>query len=79
MRFGSRITAAATTGPASGPRPASSQPATGHIPLPSARALAPERRTHDLLAERQAVGDWQFGGGSPTHRRRSCALLLASQ
>ena len=32
MRWGSRITAAATTGPASGPRPASSQPATGKTP-----------------------------------------------
>src|SRR5271166_2070873 len=32
MRLGSRMTAAATTGPASGPRPASSQPATGNTP-----------------------------------------------
>ena len=32
MRFGSSTTAAATTGPASGPRPASSQPATGKMP-----------------------------------------------
>ena len=32
MRLGSRITAAATTGPASGPRPASSTPATGKTP-----------------------------------------------
>ena len=33
------MTAAATTGPASGPRPASSQPATGQIPrLISARS-----------------------------------------
>src|SRR5215471_476806 len=39
MRSGSRITAAATTGPASGPRPASSQPATGQMPrLISARS-----------------------------------------
>ena len=39
MRSGSRITAAATTGPASGPRPASSQPATGQTPrLISARS-----------------------------------------
>ena len=30
------MTAAATTGPASGPRPASSQPATGHTPRLSA-------------------------------------------
>src|SRR5437879_3808416 len=37
MRFGSRMTAAATTGPASGPRPASSQPAMGQMPLASAR------------------------------------------
>ena len=37
MRLGSRMTAAATTGPASGPRPASSQPATGKTPLLSAR------------------------------------------
>src|SRR5215471_1473587 len=37
MRSGSSTTAAATTGPASGPRPASSQPATGKMPLPSAR------------------------------------------
>ena len=36
MLSGSRITAAATTGPASGPRPASSQPATGHTPRLSA-------------------------------------------
>src|SRR5947209_6782289 len=33
MRFGSRMTAAATTGPASGPLPASSQPATGNSPF----------------------------------------------
>ena len=33
MRFGSRMTAAATTGPASGPRPASSQPATRRMPF----------------------------------------------
>src|ERR1700722_1794346 len=32
IRFGSSTTAAATTGPASGPRPASSQPATGQTP-----------------------------------------------
>ena len=39
IRFGSSTTAAATTGPASGPRPASSQPATGQIPrLISARS-----------------------------------------
>ncbi len=39
MRFGSSTTAAATTGPASGPRPASSQPATGQTPrLISARS-----------------------------------------
>src|SRR5436190_2799963 len=36
IRLGSRITAAATTGPASGPRPASSHPATGHTPRLSA-------------------------------------------
>jgi hypothetical protein len=39
MRFGSSTTAAATTGPASGPRPTSSQPATGQMPrLISARS-----------------------------------------
>src|SRR6476469_3153362 len=37
MRSGSSTTAAATTGPASGPRPASSQPATGQTPLVSSR------------------------------------------
>ena len=38
-RLGSSTTAAATTGPASGPRPASSQPATGQMPrLISARS-----------------------------------------
>src|SRR5207237_10070731 len=36
MRLGSRITAAATTGPASGPRPASSHPAIGQMPRLSA-------------------------------------------
>ena len=50
------MTAAATTGPASGPRPASSQPATGQMPFASARALAAERRADDCLAERQALG-----------------------
>ena len=35
-RLGSRMTAAATTGPASGPLPASSHPATGHTPRLSA-------------------------------------------
>src|SRR3954453_9441857 len=40
MRSGSSTTAAATTGPASGPRPASSQPATGHTP----RLMAPRSR-----------------------------------
>src|SRR6202048_4547212 len=39
IRLGSSTTAAATTGPASGPRPASSQPATGQMPrLISARS-----------------------------------------
>ncbi len=39
IRLGSSTTAAATTGPASGPRPASSQPATGQTPrLISARS-----------------------------------------
>src|SRR3954468_22522617 len=39
IRFGSSTTAADTTGPASGPRPASSQPATGQTPrLISARS-----------------------------------------
>src|SRR5438067_1946048 len=39
IRLGSSTTAAATTGPANGPRPASSQPATGHTPrLISARS-----------------------------------------
>src|SRR5262249_58522329 len=46
MRLGSRITAAATTGPASGPRPASSQPATGTMPrLIAARSRAKVGRT----------------------------------
>src|SRR5215212_11949606 len=43
MRFGSRITAAATTGPANGPRPASSQPATGIRP----RLIAARSRRND--------------------------------
>src|SRR5471030_1616388 len=39
IRLGSSTTAAATTGPANGPRPASSQPATGQMPrLISARS-----------------------------------------
>src|SRR5262245_7786137 len=37
MRLGSSTTAAATTGPASGPLPASSQPAIGKMPLLRAR------------------------------------------
>src|SRR5579885_1091532 len=37
MRFGSSTTAAATTGPAKGPLPASSQPATGQMPFFKAR------------------------------------------
>ena len=52
MRLGSRMTAAATTGPASGPRPASSQPATGQTPRLIA-ARAPEGRADDLFVERQ--------------------------
>jgi hypothetical protein len=40
IRFGSSTTAAATTGPASGPRPASSQPATGQTP----RLISPRSR-----------------------------------
>src|SRR3954453_13312222 len=43
MRFGSRITAAATTGPANGPRPASPQPATGIRP----RLIAARSRRND--------------------------------
>src|SRR5512143_3512501 len=38
---GGRTTAAATTGPASGPRPASSTPATVRYPLARARASKP--------------------------------------
>ena len=53
MRLGSRMTAAATTGPASGPRPASSQPATGQTPLASARARA---GTSGAAAARRAAG-----------------------
>ena len=50
------MTAAATTGPASGPLPASSQPATGQTPrLSAARSRRKVGRTI-LLAERQAGG-----------------------
>ena len=73
MRSGSRMTAAATTGPASGPRPASSQPATGQTPRFSARALAAERRADDLLD--RAAGARRF---SRLWRRRSnsCGAIL---
>ena len=48
------MTAAATTGPASGPRPASSQPATGHTPrLSAVRSRRNVGREH-LFVERQA-------------------------
>ena len=70
MRSGSRMTAAATTGPASGPRPASSQPATGQTPACQRAALAAERRTEDLprpSGRRSAFRG--FGGGGPTHAR----------
>ncbi len=49
MRFGSRMTAAATTGPASGPRPASSQPATSWMPF---FRIARSRRNDGRGAER---------------------------
>ena len=72
MRSGSRMTAAATTGPASGPRPASSQPATGQTPRFSARALAAERRAEDFLAERQALGFARLW----RRRSDSCGAIL---
>ena len=62
--LGSRITAAATTGPASGPLPASSQPATGNMPFVERAPLAPEGRAQDRLVERQALG-----GGFAAHGR----------
>ncbi len=52
-RAGSRITAAATTGPASGPRPASSTPATSSIAAVGASACnRPPRATRSSTASR---------------------------
>ena len=74
MRLGSRITAAATTGPASGPRPASSQPATGQTPRFMARAFAAEARAEISLAKRQARRCGLSGCG-PTHDRDRAAIV----
>src|SRR5712672_547717 len=56
MRFGSRMTAAATTGPASGPLPASSQPATGKTPrLKAARSRRKLGRSGSSSSGRRGV------------------------
>ena len=55
MRLGSSTTAAATTGPASGPLPASSQPATGQMPWLSARRSRRKLGRKHRLGERQAL------------------------
>src|SRR5690606_23770973 len=54
MLSGSRITAAATTGPASGPRPASSVPATGHSP---SRRAEFSREKSGLTGRSKRVGE----------------------
>src|SRR6266536_4088263 len=59
MRAGSRITAAATTGPASGPLPASSQPATGTMP----RLMA--RRSRRNVGRTSGSGSGRRGAGEP--------------
>ena len=70
MRSGSRMTAAATTGPASGPRPASSQPATGQTPrLIAARSRRKVGRTISSSSGRRAAG---FG-------RRHCDARCAAR
>jgi len=51
-RLGSSTTAAATTGPAAGPLPASSQPAIGQKPAFDRRALAAEGGADVVIAER---------------------------
>ena len=76
IRLGSSTTAAATTGPASGPRPASSQPATGQTPrLISARS---RRKLGGATAITPfAELGWFFPGFLPNHagivRKRSPA------
>ena len=69
--LGSRITAAATTGPASGPLPASSQPATGKMPLLSARRSRRKvgRRTGSASGNRWASS---FAGHDARTMRGSC-------
>ena len=62
IRLGSSTTAAATTGPASGPRPASSQPATGQTPrLISARS----RRKLGGVRGRARASDHVASAGEP--------------
>ena len=78
MRSGSRMTAAATTGPASGPRPASSQPATGQTPrfmaARSRRKLG--RRISSPSGSRAGAG---FAGSVPTHDRDVNAIAAAER
>src|SRR4051812_18476434 len=63
MRLGSRMTAAATTGPASGPLPASSQPATGNTPR--------------FIAARSRAKLGRIFTGSPSGRRGAVLRLAA--
>ena len=78
-RAGSRITAAATTGPASGPRPASSQPATGQMPrLSAARSRRKVGRTGSSPSGRRAA-DSRTGFLAVRFMPRWCPDALVSQ
>ena len=53
VRFSSRITAAATTGPASGPRPTSSTPAISPATSTMPRSLAARKKVRACICPRQ--------------------------
>ena len=74
MRSGSRMTAAATTGPASGPRPASSQPATGQTPRFIAARSRRKLGRRISSAKGRRAGAAFAGVPVPTHQRDENAL-----
>ena len=81
MRAGSRITAAATTGPAQGPRPASSMPQTGARPRDTAscsnRKWGPDRDMRPCVARPQSSVNCSPGWGGRLKRSVASLTRLA--